>query len=62
MYEQYRGISPPPLDAVLWRYMPYNHFASLLEHPALWFTRADRFNDEHEGSGGSLHGVALLCF
>ena len=50
MYEKYPGITPPPLDAVLWRYMPYCRFASLLENSALWFTRADKFDDEHEGS------------
>ena len=50
MYELYENISPPPLDAVLWRYMSFNHFVSLLENSALWFTRIDKFDDEHEGA------------
>ena len=50
MYEPYPGITPPPPDAVLWRYMPFKRFESLLENSALWFTRVDQFGDEHEGS------------
>ena len=50
MYEPYPGITPPPPDAMLWRYMSFNRFESLLENSALWFTRVDKFGDEHEGS------------
>lgn len=45
-----RGIERPALDAMLWRYMDFAKFVSLLDTGALFFARADRFEDTFEFS------------
>ena len=42
--------SPPPADAILWRYMDFTKFVSLLEKRALFFARADKLGDPFEGA------------
>ena len=42
--------NPPPADAILWRYMDFTKFVSLLETRALFFARADKLGDPFEGS------------
>lgn len=37
-------------DAVLWRYMDFPKFVSMLKERALWFSRADLLGDPLEGS------------
>lgn len=37
-------------DAVLWRYMDFTKFVSLLENQSLFFVRADKLGDPFEGS------------
>ncbi len=39
-----------PADAVLWRYMDFPKFVSMLKETALWFSRADLLGDPLEGS------------
>lgn len=39
-----------PPDAVLWRYMDFPKFVSMLKESALWFSRADLLGDPLEGS------------
>ena len=39
-----------PADAVLWRYMDFPKFVSMLKESALWFSRADLLGDPLEGS------------
>lgn len=39
-----------PPDTVLWRYMDFPKFVSLLKESALWFSRADLLGDPLEGS------------
>src|SRR5262245_61922308 len=39
-----------PSDAVLWRYMDFPKFLSMLKEGALWFSRADLLGDPLEGS------------
>jgi hypothetical protein len=39
-----------PADAVLWRYMDFPKFVSMLKEGALWFSRADLLGDPLEGS------------
>ena len=41
---------PPPPDAVLWRYMDFTKFVSLLEKHALFLARADKLGDPFEGA------------
>jgi hypothetical protein len=44
------GVKPGDDSVVLWRYLEFERFQSLLEHKALFFCRADRFADPFEGS------------
>ena len=50
MYKEHPAFNPPPSDAVLWRYMDFTKFVSLLEKQALFFARADKLGDPFEGS------------
>lgn len=50
MYEKHPNCQPPSDDAVLWRYMDFTKFVSLLESQALFFCRADLLGDPFEGS------------
>jgi hypothetical protein len=36
-------------NTVIWRYLPFNRFTSLVEFGALWFSRLRAFNDLDEG-------------
>ena len=49
MYKEHEACNPPPSDAVLWRYMDFTKFVSLLEKQALFFARADKLEDPFEG-------------
>lgn len=40
----------PPVNAILWRYMDFTKFVSLLERRALFFARADKLGDPFEGA------------
>lgn len=42
--------SPPSTDAILWRYMDFTKFVSILENRTLFFARADKLGDPFEGS------------
>ena len=42
--------NPPPADAILWRYMDFTKFVSLLETRTLFLARADKLGDPFEGS------------
>ncbi len=50
MYEEHPVFKSPNDDAVLWRYMDFTKFVSLLETQSLYFARADRLGDPFEGS------------
>ena len=50
MYKSHPRLSSPPEVAVLWRYMDFTKFVSLLERRALFFCRPDRLGDPFEGS------------
>ena len=50
MYKNDERFSAPPGDAVLWRYMSFTKFASLLARNALFFARADKLGDPFEGA------------
>ena len=43
-------LEPPSPDAVLWRYLNFTKFVSLLEKRALFFSRVDMLGDPFEGS------------
>lgn len=47
-----------PMDAVLWRYMDFPKFVSMLKERALWFSRADLLGDPLEGSFTRARAIA----
>ena len=50
MYRVNDQLKAPPADAVLWRYMSFTKFVSLLTKEALFFARVDKLEDPFEGS------------
>lgn len=58
MYEKMEQLEAPSADAVLWRYMSFTKFVSLLTENALFFARADKLGDPFEGSLSPIN-VAL---
>ena len=50
MYQPHELFNPPPQNAILWRYMDFAKFISLLDKQALFFVRADKLGDPFEGS------------
>ena len=59
MYQEHPVFNPPPLNAILWRYMDFTKYISLLEKQALFFARADKFEDPFEGSYSKVNEAAL---
>ena len=55
MYKEHEFCNPPQSDAILWRYMNYTKFVSLLEQQALFFARADKLGDTFEGALSSIN-------
>ena len=49
MHKEHEYLDIPPDDVVLWRYMDFTKFVSLLEKSALFFARADKLDDPFEG-------------
>lgn len=50
MYQPHPSFVSPQADAVLWRYMDFTRFVSLLDQKALWFASVDTLGDPFEGS------------
>ena len=50
MYQEHSAFKTPPQDAILWRYMDFTKYISLLDRRALFFARADTLDDPFEGS------------
>lgn len=44
-----RGLSTDDLERVVWRYMPFTKFVSLLTYQALWFSKLNILQDQYEG-------------
>ena len=59
MYQDHPDLWPPPDDAVLWRYMDFTKFVSLLERDALFFSRPDLLGDPFEGSLSPVTSAAF---
>jgi hypothetical protein len=56
VYEQHPIFSSPEDENErVWRYIDFTKFISLLDRKALYFTRADKFNDKFEGSYSKLN-------
>ena len=50
MYQKYPTFNPPPPEEVLWRYLDFTKFVSLLDTKALFFARIDKLDDRFEGT------------
>ncbi|MFJ5957997.1 hypothetical protein ACIQC5_18830 [Paenarthrobacter sp. NPDC092416] len=48
------SVQPEP-GSVLWRYMDFSRFLSLLEYEALHFAQADLMSDKWEGASGTFN-------
>ena len=57
MYKEHGAFNPPPGDAMLWRYMDFTKFVSLLDKRALFFSAADQLGDPFEGSVSKVNEV-----
>lgn len=62
MYEEHPSFNPPPDNAVLWRYMDFTKFVSLLDKSALFFVRADRLRDPFEGTITDVNVIHRTAF
>lgn len=49
MYQDNPDLKPPPDGDVLWKYVDFTKFVSLLEREALFFANTARFADPYEG-------------
>jgi hypothetical protein len=49
MIESHGALTPPPDDAVLWRYMDFTKLVAMLEDNALFFGQAKGMGDKYEG-------------
>lgn len=61
MYVSDPFARPPSDDAVLWRYMGFTKFVSLLEKSALYFCRLDSLGDPFEGSIAGGAGASMIA-
>jgi len=50
MYKEHPDLKKPKNDSIIWRYLDFTKFVSLLDRKALFFTRADKLGDPFEGS------------
>ena len=49
MYKSHSAFKPPPRAALLWKYVDFTKFVSLLEREALFFSTTEKFSDPFEG-------------
>ena len=62
MYAEHPNFTPPPDNAVLWRYMDFTKFVSLLVRNELFFVRADKLKDPFEGTWTNVNVEAAEAF
>lgn len=55
-----KGYQVPKAETILWRYVDFPKFVSMLDSGELFFTRADMFEDKFEGARGfNFHKEAI---
>lgn len=59
LMHDHEALFPPEENCVIWRYLDFTKFVSLLETRQLYFPRADQLEDPYEGVW-SNEGVRLL--
>lgn len=57
MYKEHEVFDTPDPASVLWRYLDFTRFVSLLDRSALHFTRAVQFDDPYEGAFSVVNQV-----
>ena len=62
MYKDHPTFDRPSDDTILWRYMDFTKFISLLEHQALFFAKGDRLGDQFEGSLSKANSTSRRQF
>ena len=62
MYKEHPSFDPPPDNAVLWRYIDFTKFVSLLDREALFFARADKLEDSFEGTLTDMNVMDRIAF
>lgn len=60
MHKEHPSFTPPPDNAVLWRYMDFTKFVSLLDRSALFLARADKLGDPFEGAFSRMNNRLSL--
>jgi hypothetical protein len=50
MFEEHHQFICPPEDTILWRYLDFTKFASLISKKTMYFCRTDLLGDPFEGS------------
>lgn len=55
MYTEHEVFDTPDDDAILWRYLDFTKFTSLLQRSALHFARADALGDPFEGARSRMN-------
>lgn len=60
MYKSHPVFKPPPRRALLWKYVDFTKFVSMLERQALFFSTPAKFSDPFEGHYplGNLRGLS----
>jgi hypothetical protein len=51
-------VAPPDTNVRIWRYMDFTKYVAMLETTALYFARADRFEDPFEGASTKANRAA----
>jgi hypothetical protein len=49
----------PPPETVIWHYVRFDYFQSLLKNRALWFTRLDKQSDKTDGTYSDVNGSEM---
>ena len=57
MYEEHADFESPEDHSVLWRYMDFTKFVSLLDTQSLFFARADKLGDPFEGAYSKVNAA-----
>lgn len=57
---EHTSLERPALSDILWRYMDFTKFVSMLVKKGLFFSRLDRLGDEYEGGSPNCHAKAIV--
>jgi len=58
--EKIKNIDENELDNVVWRYLTFPKFISLLAYGALWFSKLNILQDKYEGTMPAMTLIGLF--